>query len=82
MLIIVIVILFKRAANFPNAWSRAFGVTVDNTLLDVPARILQTPGIIYGQVSVEFRFLLSSIFNCDRLRKLAKKKKKVKSPKY
>ena len=44
---------------------RTFEVTVGNTLLDVPARILQRPVILYGQVSVKFKFLLSTIFNCD-----------------
>ena len=46
---------------------RTFEVTVGNTLLDVPARILQRPVILYGQVSVNFKSLLSNIFNWDVL---------------
>ena len=52
-MIIVIAILFKRSANFrSNERVKTFEVVIGNNLLDVPGRILQTPGIIYGQVGV------------------------------
>ena len=52
-MIIAIAILFKRSANFGNdEWLKAFEVVVGKKLLEVTGRILQTPGIIYGQVGV------------------------------
>ena len=39
--------------NFRNEqWLKTFEVVIGDSLLDVPGRILQTPGIIYGQVGV------------------------------
>ena len=52
-MIISIAIIFKRLTNFQNdQWLQTFEVVVGDKLLDVPGRILQTPGIIYGQVGV------------------------------
>ena len=61
--IIVIAVLFKRSTNFRNdEWLKTFGVTVRAIMLNVPGRILQTPGIIYGKVGVSSLDISSVIY--------------------
>ena len=63
---LLLLFFFKRLTNFRNdQWLEAFEVVVGDRMLDVPGRILQTPGIIYGQVGIEFESLLNNLCDCE-----------------
>ena len=48
-----------KLSNFPqDQFARTFGVSVNNELVKVTARILKVPCIIYGQVSSLNLYLL------------------------
>lgn len=72
-MIIAIDILFKGLNNLRNdVCLETFNVRVGKTMLDVPGRILETPGIIYKQVGDESRSFFSNSCFCDRMQKLFK----------
>ena len=63
----------QRSRNFSNDdWLESFNVTIGNKLVDVPGRVLKTPGILYGEVGVEPGYFLSNLCRSNRLRKLFK----------
>ena len=49
-----------------------FQTMIGNTLVDVPGRVLKTPGILYGEVGVEPGYFLSNLCRSNRLQKLFK----------